>query len=413
MRFANKSVLSAALLAVALALPSSLFAQGFERPASFAANKIRGLKPIGESYAVRSPVRSDGFLRIYTLTTPYGDAAVHGDQMLRMRLNELAALAELEKVSGSETFSTALVEAGLSPIKYTGRFIANPVQTVGDTLAGIGNLFGSIGSGIANAGRTSDDPMAGLLGISTQRRQLAVKLGVDPYTDYEPLSIKLRQLSEAAAMGGLAVSGALMAIPGAAGIVVSNLSTANKLGDIKIDDLAREYTAAQILDLNRQRLAAMGIEQNLAEMLLANRNYTPVDMAALVAALESMGGVQDRAIFVARAASVDTRSIAYFMRRQAEMLAGHQARTGTLTRFVSLGGYPFNVTREGRVVGLMPVDALSWTQGTADAFTRSTSDLKRVVPQGSAELRITGQATGMAKQRLKAFGWTVVENVRI
>jgi hypothetical protein len=61
----------------------------------------------------------------------------------------------------------------------------------------------------------------------------------------------------------------------------------------------------------------------------------------------------------------------------------------------------------------MPVDALSWTQGTADAFTRSTADLKRVAPQGSAELRITGQATGMAKQRLKAIGWTVVENVRI
>ena len=47
-------------------------------------------------------MRSDGLLRIYTLTTPYGEFTVHGDQMLRMRVNELAALHELEKIANSE-----------------------------------------------------------------------------------------------------------------------------------------------------------------------------------------------------------------------------------------------------------------------------------------------------------------------
>ena len=402
-----------AVLVAMLALPwSAPLAQPFERPPTFAVTGIPGIKPAGENYTINAPVRSDGLLRLYILTTPYGEVGVHGDQMLHMRLNELAALSELEKISGSETFSKALVDAGLSPLKYTGRLITDPLRTVGDTLDGVKSLFGSIGSSMANAGKTQDDPFAGMLGVTTQKRQLAVKFGVDPYTDFEPLSAKLARLSEAAAMGGLTVSGALFFVPGAAGIVVSNLSTANRLGDIKIDVLARDYTTSQILDLNRQRLLAMGVDKSVSDTLLANRNYTPVDMAAMVGAIDGMGAVADRDVFFAAAAHMQTRATAYFMRRHAELLAGAQARAGAFSRFVLLGGYPFNVTREGRFVGLMPIDALSWTQSTAAAIGQSAADAKRLAPGARTELRITGTATGLARQRLKALGWAVTENVR-
>ncbi len=405
--------IAALVPAALLALTTGLAAQTYERPPSFAADKIRGIKPVGENYTIKSPVRSDGLFRVYDLTTPYGPFTVQGDQMLRMRLNELAALHELEKVSGSEAFSKALVEAGLSPIKYTGKLIVDPVRTIGDTFAGVGSFLGGLTSGMANAGKTQDNALAGLLGVTSQRRQLAAKLGVDPYTDYAPLAEKMRQLSEAAATGGLVVTGALMAIPGAAGIVVSNLATANRLGDMRIEELARNYSAAQILDLNRQRLLAMGVDKTLAETLLANRNFTPIDLAAMVAALDSMPNVSDCTVFIARAAGVNARATAYFMRRHAEMVAAHYARTGAFTRFVSLGGYPFNVARDGSYVGLMPVDVVSWTESTAKAFGDSTSDLRRLAPGGAGEIRITGTATSAAKQRLKELGWRLVENARI
>ena len=85
-------------------------------------------------------------------------------------------------------------------------------------------------------------------------------------------------MSQAAALGGLAVTGALLAVPGAAGIVVSNLSNANKLNNVAIDELARNYTAAQILDLNRGLLGKLGVAAEVSESLLANRNYTPIDL---------------------------------------------------------------------------------------------------------------------------------------
>ncbi len=330
-------VLTALRVAAPLALvllPAASAAQTVENPPAFNAAQFPGITRVGPNYRVESPVRSDGLMRDYILTTPYGQVSVRGDAMLRMRSNELVALSLLEKVSTSQSFSRALAEAGLSPLKYTGQLIINPVKTVGDTLAGIGGLFGRIGSGLHNAGKTQDNAMGSLLGVTSQRRELAAAYGVDPYTDFAPLDAKLKQLSEAAALGGLAVTGALLAVPGAAGIVVSNLSTANKLNDVAIDELARNYTAAQILDLNRGLLTKLGVAPEVSESLLANRNYTPIDLAAILAALESMAAVKDRAVFVERVAQADVRATAFFMRRQAELMADDYRRHGGFVRFV-------------------------------------------------------------------------------
>jgi hypothetical protein len=408
MPFPTRTAVASAFLIAWLAPPP---APAFELPPSFPAAKISPVKPAGASYRIRSPVRSDGLLRVYVVDTPYGEFTAQGDQMLRLRLNELVAVTQLEKASGTEAFAKAFREAGVSPIRYTGRFFADPGKTVGDTLNGVGAVFERVASGVANAGMTPGNPVAALLGVSDQKRKFAAALGVDPYTDYAPLDDRLSRLSEAAAAGGLTVSGALMAIPGAAGIVVSNLSTANTLQGIALENLARDYTAAQIVDLNRARLSNMGVERNLAEMLLANRHYTPIEAAALVAALDRMEGVEDRALFVGRAAEIDNRAIAIFMRRHAELLAARQARTRGIARFVLLAGYPFVLTRGGRVVGVMPIDALAWTPSTAAALGESANDARRM-GRGGVELRITGMATALAKRQLAARGWRVVEHAR-
>jgi hypothetical protein len=403
-----------AMLVVMLAAsPARTLAQTFERPPTFDVAKIKGLQPSGDNYTINNPVRSDGLLRLYTLTTPYGDFMPQGDQMLRMRVNELLALHELEKISSSESYGKALVDAGLSPFKYTGKLIINPAKTVGDTFSGIGTMFGRITSDVANAGKTPGDPLAGLLGVSDQRRKIATKVGVDPYTDFPPLDAKLSSLSQAAAAGGLTVSAAMLAVPvGFAGIVFSNLSTASTLEGVRIDELARDQTAAQIFDINREKLRAMGADIDLTEALLVNRSYTPIDMAVIVAALDSLVGVEDREVFLRRVVQVKQRPIAFFMRRHAEMLAVFQKRGAGFARFVSLGGYPFNVTRDGRIVGAMPIDALAWTQTTASVLRDSASDARRIRQPGRVELHISGTATALAKKELQAMGWKVVENAK-
>src|SRR3954451_1986233 len=316
MPFPAKTAIRFAAFFAVTAIPLQALAQPFEQAPTFVIEKVPGFWPSGDNYSIKNPVMSDGLLRIYTLDTPYGEFTVHGDQMLRMRINELAALHELEKIANSESYGKALLDAGLSPLKYAGRLITDPKKTVGDTFGGIGTMFGRVTSDLSNMGKTPGDPIPGLLGVTDQRRKLATEVKVDPYTDFPPLDAKLSRLAEAAAAGGLTVSAVMMAAPThAVGMVVSNLSTASTIEGVRIDELARYQTASQIFDLNRQKLRAMTADNDLVQALLVNRNYTPIDMASLAAGLDNMPGVEDRAVLLQRVAQIDTRSLAYFMRR--------------------------------------------------------------------------------------------------
>ncbi len=407
---ALRALAPVALLALLPAAAAA--AERYEQPPSFNAAQIRGIRRVGTNYTILNPVRSDGLLRIYKLTTPYGKMTVQGDEMMRMRQNELYALAKLEKVTTSDSFGKALAQAGLSPLIFTGHLIINPVGTVQNTFAGVGAFFGRIGSGLANAGQTQDDAVGSLLGVTDKRRELAAAYGVDPYTDFPPLSTRLQQLSQAAAAGGLVVTGALMAVPGAAGIIVSNLSTAYKLNDIGIQDLARNYDAAQILDINRAGLARIGVDKETSERFLRNRHFTPIDQAAMVAAVDSMKGVGDRRVFFSWAANANSRTLAFVMRRQAELMADDFHKHRDYVRFVALSNYPYVITRENRVMAILPVDALSWTPETASGFSGVTAQRRQVAPKARGVMRLTGIATPLAKRELKRQGWTVLEHQR-
>lgn len=399
----NSAVLS--LAGGGLLLAASVMPAWSEPAPNFDPNRIPGIKAKGPNFSIANPVRSDGFLRIYNVRSPYGDFSVTSDAMMQVRQRELAAIIELDKINTSDAFNKALVEAGVAPIKFAGNLIINPLQTIGNTLGGIGNAMGQVGSGMANAGKSQDAPLGGL-GADQKRRELAAKLGVDPYTDFEPLAYRMQKLSEAAAAGGLVVSGAMMAIPGAVGLVVSNVATGGRVAD-----MMRDYSAAQLMDINRQKLAAMGVERPVIEQLVTNRAYTPLDMTSMVASLETIQ-VDGRADFLRRAAGVKTREAAYFNRSYAELIADYNAKTGKIASFVSLGDFPFNQTRSGSITAVWPVDALSWTDSTAKAMGRVNEAVKRRGFPGRPELRITGQATSTAKERLRNMGWTVVENTR-
>lgn len=392
-------------LAASVLMAGAVTAAQSEPAPNFDPARIPGIRASGPNFRIVNPVRSDGFLRVYDVRSPYGDFKVTSDAMMQVRQRELAAIIELDKLNTSDTFNKALVEAGVAPIKFAGNLIINPIQTIGNTLGGIGNAMGQFGSGMANAGKSQDTALGGL-GADQKRRELAAKLGVDPYTDFEPLAHRMQKLSEAAAAGGLVVSGAMMAIPGAVGLVVSNVATGSKVAD-----MMRDYSAAQLMDMNRQKLAGMGVEKALADQLVTNRAYTPLDMTSMVASLETIP-VGGRADFLRRAADAKTREAAYFNRRYAELIADHHAKTRQVTSFVSLGDFPFNQTRSGSVMAVWPVDALSWTDGTAKAMGRVNEAIKRGGYPGRPELRITGQATAAAKERLRGMGWSVVENVK-
>src|SRR5262249_13675261 len=107
-----------------------------------------------------------------------------------------------------------------------------------------------------------------------------------------------------------------------------------------------------------------------------------------------------------------SRSVAYLIRRRAELLALYQRRSGNLAGFVAVANslYPISATTDNGIVGVFPFDALSWTNSTSQFFAAMTAAARDNGVSGPWLLEITGTATPLAKKNLAALGWNLREN---
>lgn len=386
-----------------LAAASFATAADFEPPPAEDAALILGAGAIGANFRVASPVRSDGLMRLYDIETPYGVLHAEGDEMLRLRLAELAAVTALDHLERTSQFADGFRAAAAQPLEFVGDAVADPVGAARDTVSGVGRLFRRAASGVRNAGSGPDDAAASLLGVSAAKRELALELGVDPYTDFPPLADRLERAARASALGGLTVRGALILIPGAVATAASYASAAES-----VTDLVKSSTPSELRDINRARLASAGVSVAAIDLFLDNRAYTPADQTIFVDAVSALGAVGHLELFVARAAAAGSRDIAIFQRRRAELLSYYSSTVTPLQDVVLVSGIPLTTTRDGRIVAVFPFDLVSWTDITGGLAEVMSAELHGA----GVELAITGRATPLAHSQLTLLGWTVTEGLK-
>jgi hypothetical protein len=379
-----------------------------EEPSTTSAAVVLGTELRGPNYEIENAVRSDGFLYIFSLNTAYGRYQVEGRDMLKIRLRELSALAALEKMNKSQAYLDAAAKAAMKPVNLAAGLVTNPVGTVEKSMSGVGALFGRIGSSAANMGHGRDSITDSTLGVSSAKRQIAFKLGVDPYTDFKPLADALEDMAQVTALGDLTVSGAFMAIPGGAGMAMSYSKTGQEVEQIVLDK-----TPSELRDANRAKLIAMGVPGPAINAFLDNAFYTPMDQTLIVSALVKMNGVGNRGVFVTRASQARNRDLAVFIRHRAEMLADYHRRVEPFADFFEVRGLPLNRTRTGKVVAIAAFDRLVWTKQASDLVAIIDQDVKQRKPGTHIELRIAGTATASANEGLRERGWNVVENTSL
>jgi hypothetical protein len=388
------AALAALWAACALAAP----AHAFEDPPVGDAEALLGAKAKGPNYRIAPEVRSDGLLWLYVIETRFGTYEVAGDDLLRHRLKELAALRSLQAMSESDVFVKSLGQAAAAPLKFGADLLTDPGATLKRSASGVANMFDRLGAGINNAGASRDNVLTSVLGVDSARRTLAVQLGVDPYTEFPPLAQKLTDVATAAAVGGLSMKGLMMAIPGGAGVAVSSASTADT-----VTGLLAEKTSSQVIQIVLDNLQRQKVSPQLAQRLVQNRFYTPTDLLLMAHALRTLKA-SGAVLYVARAADAASRDEAFFQRRRIELIAAN-ARALGITSFVDMGGFPLNKTADGRLVAVFPLDEVAWTERVARAFTAAS----QAAGQQSAPpvLAITGSLTPMAQEEVGKLGWQV------
>jgi|GEM_PF-773991 len=391
-----------------MSAPVSALTGQYETPPEQDPAAVLDGKQLGPGYAVLAPVRSDGFLRIYQLQTDLGVEPVEGDGLLQLRLAEIRALVALDSLKNDASFVDGLKEAAKKPVEFVESTVTDPVGTAKSTVSGVGRMFGRLTKGVEEAvsgkGGSPADIARTITGQAQARRELAVELGVDPYTFYKPLSDKLDETASVTTAGSWTVTAITSLLPG--GLIVNTMRTADDFRNLIVDS-----TPAELEERTAETFRKAGISDPTIARIAASPFYTESEKAAIAYQLQAMPGVQDLDLLVAKAAEAESRDVAYFQLRRVVLIETYNRTVSGLGDIKLVSGVPIAIRRDGLAAIVMPLDMVAWTQTVAQTFSAMHEGLAGLpFPPSGVDFLITGDLTPMAAERIASFGWSITGN---
>ncbi len=417
-----------------------LGATGFVRPALLS----------GPGYQVDPHVEIRGYMARFTIDTTIGPIQAESVEILGERIAELPALEALDSLGRSQVFIDAADASVTKTARGIGQILRHPVQTLtgipmgvaryfGDRLKRLGNQaqalsdrgareFGSRGDphlradgpmteareiDRAEALEKSDSSNGGwYAGFGNEaareikrqikygqvRRELAERVGIDPYTSNPYLRERLDKLAWAGSGGSYAAAAALGSIGGAGGLT---LAYSNQLNEVvwKLDpDQLREQNATRLRRYCRDNL--------LMRQFLRRGTFTPTLQTALLDALDPLqpeaGGDALLELAMTAHSELEARYIVNALRLVAEHL-GPRARGGSV---LTIGAGLAYDSADGERILPLPIDYLAWTDEVA-----------RFLDSGEFRathktVLVSGSATPRSEQELTSRGWNIVVNAR-
>jgi hypothetical protein len=235
----------------------------------------------------------------FQLKAGSGTTQIMGTTNLLERIAELKAIETLKKMKKTDVYMKALKSSTSGPVETVKGVFTEPVDTITEAAKGLGGLLADIGYSLVSDDPSQENVAKTMVGFGAAQRQLAYTLGVNPYSDYQPLQEELSEVAWTSVGGGMTVSLGFSAVGGTPGKVISVTSSAN-MGR----QLVRDNSPRKLDNMNHDSLVSMGVKEPLAEAFLNNYNYNPELETRIVTAISTMDGVQGRADLVARASTV-------------------------------------------------------------------------------------------------------------
>lgn len=428
--------------------PNCVAREKFEDPTPLRASSILpGHLRKGPYHTVQEEVVSNGYFNSYTIDSRFGTFDVQGSPLLEVRVGELVALAELDKLSSSTVFADAAYTAGkgivLAPVKVlekTAEYVSDP-QKVVDTLAGVpegaGRLFSwayrqvkrganAVGDAFSSSGDdTSEDSDRGdkkdkkkttellsdagergeslglrYIGYTKRQRKWFRTLKVNPYTSNETLRNEIIRVSTIETAVGISfrfVPG--LGLLGELSTINSWYSRAQRLSLYEAPDLIRKKNQKELLDLGLP-------EETIAEFF-NNKFYTPWTRRFITASLTAIGTeVKGHDHFLKAASTARSEAATLYYVSIAEALEKYH-KEKPLSVIVSSFDLPAGITKEKHLFIPLSVDYLFWTEEISAIFHNFKTKVGRESPFRTMEVSIRGGASPNSLRALKALGATI------
>jgi hypothetical protein len=367
----------------------------------------------GPGYSVQPQVPTNGAMGQYTIVA---DASVFHDDagtyriesldLLKVRLSEIPAIAQLDNMSETGVFAKALASSAERPVADAANMVVHPMDTATGLPSGVGQLLGRVnlgaqqvyasaknapGSGQA-AGETANATLTAL-GYDDVRRDLAKKLHVDPYSSNPILKKRLNKIAWVMFSARMTVNAAMMAVPGS--MVISSVEFT--------DDLVYEKPRGDLIIFVEDKLKGFGLSKEEIASFTHNPAIPLSLQVTAVRQLDRLGNIPGRRAAAVELANLMTEYQARFVVTSLRMLSEWSQQKSPVTK-IQVAGVLIGHDRKGSTIMPAPVDYVSWTERIAGFGTApELLVLKHRV------LWITGKMTPLAHQQLAANGWSVQE----
>ena len=360
----------------------------------------------GPNHGVEERVLNDGYLNHYKINSKFGQYTVVSTPLLRKRVHEINAIAELEKVRGTKEFMDSFKESGFKTLEGAKSLITSPVKTTVGVIGGIGAIFKSAGDNLFGHERSEaeESRLKDVIGFSKVKREYAYQFDVDVYSRNQPLQDRLDDLSWAGYAGGLSMSAALMPVGGGIGMAIS-VSRLSRL----FNEIFRNTPPSELRRMNHEKLIAMGVYSQIADLFINNQVYTPRQQTLFVFALDEMKRTANRAAYVKFAVPAKTPNMTFFRQLQAEMYAGYSRNVETIERFEPFGGLVAARARGGKLVFNAPLDHLVWTESMGRFIDGANYRVNQLPWVKEKQLWVAGTVSPLAREQLTKRGWKVQE----
>jgi hypothetical protein len=404
------------LLLISARTAAAQSAAKFETPPTLQAQELAPATLLnGKGFHVDDEVPTDGLTAHFTIHSDVGTFKANGLEMLRIRIAEIPAIVELTQTSKTKVFAQSLATNAAAPVAAAGQMVMHPVDTVTGLPAGVGRFFGRVGLGAQRIKEAATEPEESsaaektgqvatrtfhttrdVLGYEQERRALAKKLHVDPYTTNPILGKQLDDFALVAFRAHVGVTTTMSVfIPGSAAI------TATRVVSTWVWDTPR----ADLIVQNQKKLKEIGVPDESIHAFMRNPAFPLSVQTAFVENLSHLSGVPGSTDVVMLANTAESEDQARFLADTVSMLAHYHQTQTPITKITAIGTV-IGWDRNGAIVVEAPVDYVSWTPRIAHFAHRP--DL--VASKRSAWL--SGQMSPLAKENFQALGWIVHEKTK-
>ena len=389
-------------------IPKAVLAE-FEKPGILKARSFLPPEVLkGEHYTVDDKVHNDGFLNHYNVHSSFGNFQVTGTSSLLILVREIEAIAAMKKIKTDDIAIESLKQSGKNTVTGVKNLVSDPMGTFESAASGVGSLFNrAVGTvGKRETTGAEDNKAEQLIGFSKSKGQIASKFGVNMYSRNKVLQTELDRLAWADYLGGISVGVATSAVPGVGGLVLTTSGTARLL-----NEAINTTPASELWLQNKNKLLGMGMNEDTIELFLNNPQFSPALQTVMVAALDSMKGVDNRELYLKIALQAGDPVMARIITESVVMTAGYHKHISPLKHLTPIARLARAEKKDGTIVVVLPSDHILWSEKLAGLTGSLLEEAKRSKGTG-LEFWVSGDFSTMARSKLEGMGWKLHTKVQ-